>query len=288
MGSLKVYATVAGFLAVATSITTARSADLLPPPPPPMPVVEPISDDFGGGWYLRGDVGVSRYDGGKTRSASSPNATFYENDFGSGSFAGFGAGYQFSSWFRADVTGEYRFSKGFKLFDRETFVDQGFVINGFEKAHGDYSSAVVLLNGYVDLGTWYGITPFVGGGFGYVHHWMEGFDTNTYNYYVALPGTNPGMNAGKFRDKDKGSFAWALHAGVAYDVTQNTKLEIAYRYLNLGDVSTGAINCFCGRTGPGIKIRDLEAHEIKLGMRWALGGPAAAPAYEPAPLVRRY
>lgn len=289
MGSLKVYATVAGLLAAA-SVTTARAADLLPPPPPLPPAIEPVAE-VGGGWYLRGDVGVSHYEGGDVRSESSPNATFYQNDFGSGAFAGAGIGYQFSSWFRGDVTGEYRFSKGFKLNDRETFVDQGFTINGFERAHGDYSSALVLVNGYFDLGTWHGLTPFIGGGVGVAYHWLKGFDTVTYNYYPALPFQNPGINSGTFRDKSKSSFAWAVHAGLAYDVTPNVKLELGYRYVNLGKVETGMIDCYCARSGPGIKIKDLESHDVKLGMRWALGGPVAAPVYEPAPLaplVRKY
>lgn len=282
MGSLKVYATLAGCLAAAASMmSTARAADLLPPPPPPM---EPMVSDVGGGWYLRGDVGVSKYDAGRVRSPGTPGAQFYENDFGAGSFAGIGAGYQFNSWFRADVTGEYRYSKGFKLFDRETFISNGFQVNGFEKSHGDYSSGLVLLNGYVDLGTWYGITPFVGGGVGYVHHWMSGFDTETFNYYPALG--QIGSNGGHIRDKATGSFAWALHAGLAYDVTPNVKLELGYRYVNLGTVSTGVIDCYCGSTYPGIKVKELDAHEVKLGMRWALGGAVAS--YEPAPLMRKY
>ena len=56
MGSSKIYASLAGFLAVAASTMTARAADLLPPLPAPEPF-EVAS--VGGGWYLRGDIGFS-------------------------------------------------------------------------------------------------------------------------------------------------------------------------------------------------------------------------------------
>ena len=39
-------------------------------------------------------------------------------------------------------------------------------------------------------------------------------------------------------DSSEWKFAWALHAGVAYNVTNNFKMELAYRYLNMGDVNT--------------------------------------------------
>ncbi|WP_375458645.1 outer membrane protein [uncultured Enterovirga sp.] len=287
MGSLKVYATLAGFLAVATSITTARSADLLPPPPP-MPAVESISEDFGGGWYLRGDVGVSKYEGSKFKNPEFPTSVYFGEDFGSGSFAGGGVGYQFNSWFRADITGEYRFSTGIKVRDRDVFFDGfGNLIISNEKSKGDYSAGVFLANAYIDLGTWHGITPFIGGGVGYAYHWLNNFETSTLNVY-ANPAFGVGVSGGTFRDKDKGDFAWALHAGLSYDVTQNVKLELAYRYLNFGSIRTGVIDCLCGQVYQGLKIKDLESHDVKLGMRWALGGTSAGPAYEPAPLVRRY
>lgn len=278
MGSLKVYATVAGFLALATSITTARAADLLPPPPPPPMPEEPAPDV--GGWYLRGDVGVSSYEGGKLWNSSFDNSTFtYGEGLGSGSFVGGGVGYQFNSWFRADVTGEYRYSTGYRAVDRD--ASPGFL--GYEKYRADYSAGLFLVNGYFDLGNWWGFTPFVGGGIGHVNHNISGMETSS---LIVQPWS--GVSGGTIRNKSHGDFAWALHAGVAYDITPNVKMELAYRYLNLGEARTGVVDCFCGQTKPGFKIKDIEAHELKIGVRWALGGPAPAPAYEPAPLMRKY
>ena len=313
MGSKKVYATVAGFLALASSITAVRAADLLPPPPPPPAPVEPVSD-FGGGWYLRGDVGVSSYNAGRVSYPGRNDIAIYDKDFGSGAFAGVGAGYRFNSWFRADVTAEYRFNTGM------SWRDKGPVATGFgyyystggghvayqngtasgtsyEKTKTGHSAAVVLVNGYVDLGTWYGLTPFVGAGVGWAHHYLRGGQTdtvNSYTHYTPDGGvTGPanfipsGIAGGRVIDKDKGNFAWALHAGVAYDVTSNVKLELGYRYLNMGSIRTGGIDCYCtAPIGQGFRVKDIESHDIRLGMRWALGGPSVA--YEPAPLMRKY
>jgi opacity protein-like surface antigen len=232
----------------------------------------------------------SKYDGGKTKNSDTPNVTFFGEDFGSGAFAGIGVGYQFNNWFRADVTGEYRFSSGFKVHDREYFVDRGFGINGNETTKGSYSSAVVLLNGYFDLGTWYGVTPFIGAGVGWAQHYLHGFETSTLNVYTD-PTIAPGVSGGTIRNHDSGNFAWALHAGLGYDISPNLKLELAYRYLNMGDAKTGVIDCYCGATYTGTKFKELEAHDIKIGMRWMLGGPVSAPMpQEPygAPIIRKY
>lgn len=289
MGSLKVYATVAGFLALASSVSAVRAADLLPPPPPPPMPVEPVSD-IGGGWYLRGDVGVSKYNVGKASHTQLPNATFYGEEVGSGAFAGAGIGYQFNSWFRADVTGEYRFSTGMKFRDKEYFSDGVNQINGNEFYKSNLSSGVFLLNGYFDLGNWYGVTPFIGAGVGYAYNNVSGFEHSTMNFYPTALGLNPGINGGYARDKGNGNLAWALHAGLAMDITPNLKLELAYRYLNLGEARTGDVYCYCNSTTvrPGFKIKDIEAHDVKIGLRWAFGGPAIAPAMEPAPLMRKY
>ena len=282
MGSFKFYATLAGVLAIAT---TARAADLLPPPPPP-----PMPVDVGGGWYLRGDVGVSNYQGGKLKgpAAAGVDTTYFGEDYGSGAFAGVGVGYQFTNWFRADVTGEYRFSTGFKGYDKSTFA--GGYSN--EINQGSYYGGVGLVNGYFDLGTWYGLTPFVGGGVGFAYNKLSGFDDTAYNtVYNGTPFPPTYPSGGSIKDKDKVNFAWALHAGVAYDINPNLKLELAYRYLNLGDMKTGLVNCYCGQTYAGLTAKDIESHDVKLGMRWLLGGPVYAappPSESYAPIVRKY
>ncbi|MCJ2010277.1 porin family protein [Methylobacterium sp. E-041] len=313
----------------------AAAADLLPPPPPP-PYAPPI--EVGGGWYLRGDVGASVYDRAKYSTsydyAGYPEANrSYGNEVGGGGFAGVGVGYQFTPFLRGDVTGEYRYSTGLRgsEYYRGPDYDNGLGSYGINKSSGHFDSAVVLANAYFDLGTWYGITPFIGAGAGYAFNHVSGYGTNgqftsptyaydygnpqyggcpcappTYNYtptYTvdangnATPVYNSQATTKSYKDKTTGSFAWALHAGLAYNVTDAFKVELAYRYLNLGHASTGAsFSTCCGEAGAGVKIKDIEAHDVKIGVRYLLGGLVAAPLpplvpdYQPAPgpLVRKY
>ncbi|MFE1598469.1 outer membrane protein [Methylobacterium sp. ID0610] len=291
-----------------------RAADLLPPPPPPLP---PPPVEMGGGWYLRGDVGASIYTEPHLSTVPQPDPVhYYGSEIGGGGFAGIGVGYQVNPWLRGDVTGEYRFSAGMRANDRinaPPYTVQGpdglrgvFSDQTDETTNGHLSSAVVLANVYADLGTWYGVTPFVGGGVGVAFNHLSGFSDNSVNlikYNLIDANGNVGSDVysqggssgGVYKSKTTTSFAWALHAGLSYAVTPGLKLELAYRYLNLGEARTGVLNCFCGQSYAPIKVKDIESHDIKLGMRWLFGVPLVAPmppiaAYEPppGPIVRKY
>jgi opacity protein-like surface antigen len=277
MGSLKSYVMLAGILAVATS-TTARAADLLPPPE--MPHYQ--HEEIGGNWYLRGDVGVGFMDYSKTVGLNTAPAgaiqTGYRGlskDLGDQVFVGAGVGYQFNSWLRFDVTGEYRTKAKWNFLEQDT----NFFPNAYNLESGHLSSVVGLANVYIDLGNWWGVTPFVGGGIGVVNHMFSSvLDVGAGAYIGGL---------GYSKDYDKTDLAWAIHAGLAYDVSPNLKLELAYRYLNMGDARTGTIVCqppACGLQFH-YKLKEVESHDFKVGMRWMLGGPVG---YEPPPLIRKY
>lgn len=272
MGSLKYYATVAGVLAVAASSMTARAADLLPPPPMPAPF------EFAtGGWYLRGDVGFSNQSVDRLANSAAPAATIvFQKGFDAAPFGGLGVGYKFNDWLRADVTGEYRGRSNFHGLDRYpdpfSASGTGFATNDYS---GSKSEVVGLANLYVDLGTWGGFTPFIGGGVGVTHNMIHDFrDTNVPTAGVAFA-----------RDHGQTNFAWAVHAGVAYAVTPHVSMEFAYRYINLGDARSGPIYTYLGTFGaPPERFRDIDSHDFKVGVRWMLNddGP------EPPPLIRKY
>src|SRR6478735_4778021 len=114
---------IAGTAILATS--AAMAADLrMAPPPMPAPI-----QDFGG-WYLRGDVGMSNQ-----RVKSLDNLLYHDPGvsvqnvglgFSSGMTYGLGVGYQFNNWLRADITGEYRGGTEFHGLD---IVSNGGVIS---------------------------------------------------------------------------------------------------------------------------------------------------------------
>ena len=84
----------------------------------------------------------------------------------------------------------------------------------------------------------------------------------------------------------KWSFAWALYAGVGYQVTKNVTVELAYRYLDLGDGRSGDIRTFDGTNNVDnpMHFRGLTSHDVKLGIRVQCCDFDPPP---PPPLVRK-
>src|SRR5262245_17327138 len=152
MGSLKTFALASA--AVIITIPAASAADLPPAvykAPPPVAV-----EEFAGGWYLRGDIGFSNQRAGSTKYdfgtlAPPTSVQTVSKEFETGGIFGIGIGYQFNTWLRADITGEYRTASTFHGYEINTF---GTTLipehNTLVKREW-----VVLGNVYADLGTWW-------------------------------------------------------------------------------------------------------------------------------------
>src|ERR1700750_3013845 len=136
------FAVVAG--AIMASTAAASAADLPISAPVPVPV------DFGG-WYLRGDIGMTNQ---SVKKLTSDRDSFITDQsgigFDSSTLFGVGVGYQFNNWFRADVIGQYRGKAGFQ--GSQTTRAGGFN-NRADNFTGNKSEALFLANAYVDLGT---------------------------------------------------------------------------------------------------------------------------------------
>ncbi len=196
-----------------------QAADLIAPPPGLAMQSPHQVQEWGNGWYLRGDAAW------RTENQPQLNATlnFTGVTQRQSSFAAdIGAGYNINGWLRADIT------------------------YGWRQSHTDVFGArttgkQLLANAYVDLGTWNSITPYIGVGAG------ESFRRSS---------------APTVRDQSKNTFAWALMAGLGFSVTENIKLDIGYRYLNLGKAS--------GLVGAVPFSRTLDSHEARLGVRYVI------------------
>lgn len=263
---------IAALMAVGAA-GAAVAADMPAPPPPMMPAPPPALD-VGGGFYLRGDVGLGLYDhktidslpllAGLTTTDSAINGT---------GFIAIGAGYQFNSFLRADLTAEYRAATSHRHHD--TFTTPGG--NGSNVITGKVSGIVGLANVYVDLGTWHRITPFIGAGIGFASMNMGKSHDTAY-----------GVAFGSFGDapsKTQTRMAWALHAGLGYDLSANWKAEAAYRYLHIGNVDSGQFACTPACAGYKARIHNLTSHDLKVGLRYVFND---APMMVPGPLVRKY
>jgi opacity protein-like surface antigen len=312
MASLKAL-TLAG-VAVTALTRVAFAADLLPPPPalePPPPLAAPELN----GWYLRGDIGIAA--SANTPSlfndpdplrlggyAAGANESFNNTTISASTTYDFGIGYQVNPWLRGDATIEYRGGGHFQSL--YALNNPGFTNNGTYTDNSQFldfyrantSSIIGLVNAYADLGTWYGVTPFVGAGVGFSRNAISGM---TDQGQVTNGNTGfTGSSGGYFSDNSKMNFAWALMAGLDFDVTQNLKLELGYRYLNYGKISSGGSNCAVPGSPGGFgnancngavqnyvrSSNTLASNDFRVGLRWMFG-EAPAPAPE-APLVRKY
>jgi opacity protein-like surface antigen len=267
----------AGAATLMSSAALAADMAIAPPPAYGPPVVE----DFGG-WYLRGDIGFSNQRVSRLNNALDANATTSVQtlNFNTAGIFGLGVGYRFNNWFRADITGEYRGNSQFFGTDAITFAG-GF---GTDTYHATKSEWVVLGNAYVDLGTWWCITPFIGAGVGGARVSINGFTDQ--GITTPVPGPGPALASLAFGDNvSRWNFAWALHAGVAYRVTPNFTVELAYRYLDMGNGLTGDLRAFDGTNNINnpTTFRSITSHDLKIGVRWDLADP---PVYQP-PLIRK-
>ena len=277
------------------AIGSAHAADL--PYPPPIEPIAPEPVDFGG-WYLRGDVGVGSSLRPDIRSSfdanvTVPNPRFDERQLGDSAFVGGGVGYQLNNFLRFDATGEYRTAQSYNASES---YNSGYFnyprdnTRSYDLYTGQVQSTVALANVYVDAFHFHRATLFFGGGIGASFNRVAGLTD------VGVGGTNQGF--GYARERSNASLAYQGTVGLAYDITPNAKLEIAYRYLDMGDVRSGAINCQNTSTCPHeVQKIGLASQDVKIGMRWLFAdvpevAPAPAPYYPPpppaAPLVRKY
>jgi opacity protein-like surface antigen len=261
----------------------AHAADYSQPlPPPPVYVAPPPPPEFGGGWYLRGQVGAGIASKASLEYTTQTDATLQHNDSADTFFVGGGVGYEWNNWLRFDATAEYRTKSrqyAFVTYPVTSIPNA----SGLDEYQGYLKSWVFLANAYVDLGTWECFTPFVGFGVG-----------GAYNTLSDFTDVNPNGGFGFGRNPSEWHFAWALHAGVAYNVSKNLKLELAYRYLNYGSI-TDTIDCNVTCTHDQFKFDKLTAQDIMLSFRWSfccdLPSPEPRyvyqpPAYAPPPPLR--
>jgi opacity protein-like surface antigen len=259
----------------------AFAADMAIASPPPAYYPPPV-EDFGG-WYLRGDIGMTNTRGKlfapAYNDASTLSVSQLGHEFTSGMSYGLGVGYQFNNWFRADITGEYRGKVHFSGTDFASIAGLGPIADTYS---GGISSWVGMLNVYADLGTWWCITPFVGVGIGGAFNQTSGLTD-----FGAIPSPGVGsVNAATYfaTGANKWDLAWAVHAGLAYKVTSNMTVELAYRYMDLGTAITGGGQTFDGtRSVRAFQFNDLTSQDIRLGVRWTCCEVPAAPA----PLIRK-
>lgn len=249
-----------------------------PAPPPPAVVYEEPAADFGG-WYIRGDVGYAAADfrGGYYMTPGPGMNTFTSGSLKGTWTGGVGVGYQVTKHLRTDLTLDHIGKTDFRGSTRGAC---GVAIDCISNDVASFSGWGLLANAYVDIGTWHGVTPYVGAGIGGTHiNW--GDLTNT-----ACDAANPAncdpsvVHSGKKQWR----FTYALMAGASYCLTDKLKLDAGYRYRR---IEGGSMFDLAAGNGPGFD-RSMHVHEGRAGLRYQFGGATGCGeervAYQPEPL----
>lgn len=245
MGYLKNIVLAAALGAGAMTSGVAFAADM------PEPYIEPAPVPIASGWYLRGDIGYKLYNDPDISFNTPTYSDSWNNTSLDGTAVlGLGVGYQFTDYIRADITADYEFKSG--AYGEGYCGGCGGVGHTVETA--DIDAWTILANAYVDIGTWGGFTPYIGGGVGTAY-----LNTSNISY------VNPNGVTGTWDGNGQWNFAWALMAGASYAISPNTAIDFNYRYLNLGDAQSGFINAGGGGT---INYDNISANEFRVGLRY--------------------
>ena len=248
-----------------------------PPYYPPPPVyVRRRGRGICDSWYLRGFVGSAPtpYQLDYLQNpANSSNSLSTSTSIADTTFVGAGIGYEFNNWLR--------FEPPPNIARRRASMPSGITPTAgwrfLDTYEGNLRSWVFLANAFVDLGTWDCLTPFVGAGIGGACNKLSDFtDINP-----SLAGFGFGRNPSSW------NLAWALYAGVSYNVSKNFKIDLTYRYLNYGSI-TDTVDCFSGCNPDPFKFKDLYSNDIMLGLRWTCCDTAPPPpryVYQPQPYM---
>jgi opacity protein-like surface antigen len=223
-------------VALAISAALAHAADMprYPILPPPTQTKTQLFEETGSGWYLRGDVG---YRFQRVKSASDLLNEYSDNSIKNAALFGGGVGYKWK-WFRADLTGDYGWRSQYNGSNTTNAVS------------GKINTAAVLFNGYVDLGTWGGFTPYLGAGIGGAYVTLSSYETTPPQLTDIAP-------------VSRWNVAWAAMAGVSYNLMDNLAVDVGYRHIDFGNVIGGP-------TINQLTIKKLTGDEVRIGLRYLL------------------
>lgn len=162
-------------------------------------------------------------------------------------------GYRIGPFFRTDLSIDYIASTKISGYSTATIPSTG---------SADVKSVAGLINGYIDLpaaNVFGSIQPYLDAGIGIA-----------WNDLGTTSGTSGAVGPFTLAGSSHTNFAWAIGAGVGYPLTTHMTLDIAYRFLDLGQLRTDTSLSFGGMTIPVTpsKTGDSDAHQVTIGLRY--------------------
>ncbi len=257
--------------------------------PAPVPV-----QSYRGAWYFRLDAGIGSIgtpditetgldigdiDGpgpvtGPDYRATQPD--WFSSDFSTMATFGGGVGYNFGHGFRLDATIEKRSKDDVRIDGTDTWATHdcaagcwaptGSTTNYKIGDSAKIDGTVWMVNAYYDLMSNRGFTPYIGAGIGFGWNHFERRHESTYcdatTAADCLDTTDPTVTTGH---ADKVSLAAAAMAGISYDVSEITTIDLGYRYLFIAG-SDVALNIDDDISR--VEIGDQHIHQFRAGLRF--------------------
>jgi opacity protein-like surface antigen len=243
------------------------------PPIAEAPEVSIAGDASALGWYLRGDLGYAPWTGDEApayRFDDTGGATV-GGEFDSARFSrpisgGAGIGYQFTDIWRADLTGDFFKSDftGTARTDRPCAASAPTGTGCASDVNADLRAYGVMTNGYADLATIAGITPYVGAGIGITNVRWGNVRSQAGCVDGASTCSGVTFTPQDFNGENSWRFTYALMAGFSYEITDNIKIDFGYRF---SDIAGGRM--FEVSSGTSGRDDGLTRHEIRIGLRIA-------------------
>ncbi|MGN1393686.1 MAG: outer membrane protein [Succinivibrionaceae bacterium] len=167
------------------------------------------------GFYAGGKLGVSHV-------KSKIDGNSFNSDVGSIAVHG---GYNYKlGYFGVRAEGEYTYYGEFE--EEKTYYSQG-VAGANEKFK--ISGSTLMANLYLDFYPTNNLSIYAMGGIG--------ASLIDYEYKICIYNNTINNKLCAKSDDDKSDFAYQFGVGVGYNLTNNFKMDLGYRYADLGDVS---------------------------------------------------
>lgn len=226
------------------------------------------STAFAEGWlltpYLRADLGYSSTvdDNGDLIDASgTPERDTLDMSPNDGARYQIGAGLLLNSYLRTDITVSYRnnLTEAGGYFDPNGAVDPSNRLNGGAYEASNWST---MMNLYVDPLRAAGydtgaFSPYLQGGIGWARN-------KTDDLVFAANGV-------RSFGETHNDLAWQIGAGVNYAISDRWKLDLSYRFIDMGEARGSKLVQRANGTQFDITREarfDLQAHEVLLGLQY--------------------
>jgi opacity protein-like surface antigen len=211
-------------------------------PQPPVISAESVApDETNSGWYLRGDIGIA------VNAAPSMNwqsSSYFDRSAANSASFGAGIGYRFSDTLRADITLDFLTSHRIKGNLTATTED-----------HLTQDAATVMANGYYDIATFSGVTPYIGAGIGVARVNDD-----------ALVRDVSGIGTYTFGGTLRYALAASAMTGFSFDIGHGMQADVGYKFTWIDKTRTGP-ETSSTLAGP-VNIGASGAHQFRVGLKY--------------------